>query len=287
MTRLHPDARVIVLMTRWHEDDLVGRIVTQLVGQPGPAWHVIRLPAICEEDNAVEQRMGRQIGEALWPEQWPLEKLRQKPEYHDAYIWNALFQQRPAPLGGGLFKKKQFRYYHLHDGVLALRAGDALRHVALTDCLKFQTVDPAASVKTSADYTVISAWAVTPERDLVWLDCQRDKLEGPDQHKVIQQGYHRWKPSYIGVEKVGYQLTLVQALRRQGFPIKELVPDKDKVARAMVAAVLYEGGHVYHPAQAPWLAAAESELLLFPNDKHDDIVDTVSYAARQVVKPSR
>jgi predicted phage terminase large subunit-like protein len=166
-----------------------------------------------------------------------------------------------------------------------LREGTTVRRIAFSACKRFTTVDLAASTEEWADYTVASTFAETPTKDLLWLDCLREKLEGPDQPKLIRSAYEKWNPGYVGVEKHGYQLTFIQALKRAGYPIKALTPDGDKIARAIPLSVLYENGQVYHPIAADWLDAAETELMLFPNAPHDDIVDTAAYAAKQLVAP--
>ena len=82
----------------------------------------------------------------------------------------------------------------------------------------------------------------------------------------------------IWVEKVGFQLALIQQARREGLPVRELVPDKDKVARAMPATAALEGGRVLLPQAAPWLRDFIDEILSFPVGAHDDQVDVLSYA---------
>lgn len=292
MTRLEPQAAAVVVMTRWHEDDLAGRILNGLVEGEGQSWRLVRLPALCEEDNPVERRIGRSIGDPLWPGRFPLPALQAIQRTLGSYWWSALYQQRPAPLAGSLFQQAWFRYYQLEQGEATtwfiLLRPEGPKRVAGESCRRFITVDVAASTREQADYTVVSVWAVTPDTELLLLEVLRAKFEGPDQPGLIRQAYERWKASYIAVEKVGYQLTMMQTLKRSGLPVREAKgADKDKVARALVASARYEAGMVYHPVQAAWLAAFEGELLHFPNGRHDDQVDTVSYAAIDVAMRSQ
>jgi predicted phage terminase large subunit-like protein len=141
-------------------------------------------------------------------------------------------------------------------------------------------VDLAASVKESADFTVISTWAVTPNSDLLLIDQERSRMEGPDIVPALRATYQRLGPQHIWVEKVGFQLAIIQDALRAGLPVRDLVPSKDKLARSMSAQARMAQGRVYFPKYASWLPALEDELLRFsgdPNDR-DDQVDTLSYA---------
>lgn len=182
---------------------------------------------------------------------------------------------------GNFFKREWFRYYE--------NGGDTYRMNGSTckasDLWKFATVDLAASLKTSADYTVISTFGVTPTNQLLLLDCQRVRMEGPDQVPLIQASWQRWRQSYIAIESVGYQLTLIQAARRTGLPIHEIKRDsRDKVARASFLQARLEAGAIWFPQSATFLDEVESELLAFPDATHDDIVDTLSDGAAQLLQ---
>lgn len=281
-TRLQPGAAVILVLTRWHEDDLAGRLLRAAEQDPtADQWTVLRLPAIAEENDP----LGRAQGEALWPEQYDEAALAQIRASVGSYVWAALYQQRPLPAGGGVFKREWFRYWEKDgDEWYVLLRPEGPQRVPVSRCWRFAVVDLAASTKETADYTVVSTWAVTPNRDLLLLDVVRTRMEGPDQRHLIRSTWERWRPSFIGIERAGYQLTMVQEMRRQGLPVRELHADRDKVARALVAAARYEGGTVYHPVSAPWLEEWERELLTFPAGAHDDQVDTASYAARVLVE---
>jgi len=247
----------------------------------------VNLPAIAEEGDD----LGRDPGAALWPERFDEAALARMERSVGVYAWASLYQQRPQPAGGGLFKRENFRRFTVeatavknqwgeeHEEQAYHLAGDTGdRVVRASDCWTFATVDVAASTKTSADYTVIACWAVTPDSELLLTDVYRQRVEGPDQVPLLERAYRDHSLGFIGVESVAYQLTLLQGARRAGLPIRALRADKDKWSRALTIAARYEGHSVYHLAEASWLGEWENELLAFPRGAHDDQVDTAAYA---------
>jgi predicted phage terminase large subunit-like protein len=268
--RLEPDGVIVLIMTRWHEDDLAGRLL-QAASDGGQPWEVLRLPALAEEADA----LGRQPGEALWPQRFSAARLLENKREMGSLWFAAEYQGRPQPASGSVFRRGWFRYYR------AIEDGFDLGSKVVPDkeCTRFTTVDLAVSLKTSADYTVVATWAQTRAGDLILLDLVRRRLEGPDQVKLLRSVYERYKPSFLAIENVAYQLALIQQARRDGLPVKELKPDRDKLSRAQVAAAQMEGGSIYFPASAVFLEDLETELLAFPRGRHDDQVDVVSYAA--------
>ena len=281
-TRLEPDAIEILIMTRWHEDDLGGRLLFEM-RNGGEEWEVLELPAIATGTD------WRPEGEALWPERYPLEVLEERRRTMGSYWFSAMFQQRPQPAGGGLFKKVSFRYF---EGARTEGTEYILRHPGgrkvwqKHHCWRFTTVDLAASVRTSADYTVMSTWAVTPDTEMLLVDRIRERLEGPGIVPMMQTVQMTSDPGYQAVEATGFQLSIVQDALKAGLPIRPLQAKGDKWARAQPAAARVEGGMVYFPADAPWLQEWEDELVVFPAGAHDDQVDTLSYAAIEVARQS-
>jgi predicted phage terminase large subunit-like protein len=288
-TRLEPGGVMVIVATRWHEDDLIGRLMRQ-AKESGERWTVINLPALCErEENPLERELGRKQGEALWPVRYDVAAL-QEIKKGSSFWWSAIYQGRPSPPEGNLFRRQWFQYVErlvVHEDMgpevfYLLRGVNREKRVAAKDCWTFGIVDPAASLKTSADFFVFSTFAVTPDFDLLWLNCLRARLSGPEQVKTISNLYVRFQHAFVGIEAVGYQLTLVQDIQALGVPVQRIDADKDKVSRAIPASVRYEAGQVYHLLGADWLDEVETELLNFPNAEHDDVVDTVSYAAKAV-----
>lgn len=272
------DAVVVIIQTRWHEDDLAG----WQIREHGDQWTILNLPAIAEKDEQFDG-WSRKEGDALWPERFNRRDLDEIKNVSGAYWWASMYQQRPAPLEGGLFKRQWFKYFNIDtDETGDVYVLDGGRLVKVSDCWRIMTVDLAVSEKTTADYTVILTADVTPTGDILVLSVDRERKEAPDSRRAIINAYGRWSPSFIGVESVAFQLSMVQELRREGLAVKKLKPRGDKVSRASNASVRYEAGTIYHRRGAYWLPTLEDELLGFPNAKHDDQVDALSYAANEV-----
>ena len=274
LTRLHPGAAIIVILTRWHEDDLAGRILKN-----SDEWTEINLPAVAGESDDI---LGRLEGEALWPEHGFDEVWAGITKKNvGSRTWESLYQGRPAAEEGNLFKAEGFRRFRMQGSdTFELVTDSGLRVVERASCKIFQTCDVAGSTKSSADYFVNGTFAVTPHNELLVLDIFRTRLEGPDQPKHMHRLFHEWKPLIQGVESKNMGLTLYQQLLRDGLPIVELKADSDKFSRALPAAARYEAGTVFHLDGAHWLDALESELLQFPTGRHDDQVDVVAYAVQ-------
>lgn len=184
----------------------------------------------------------------------------------------------------GRFRRDWFRRWDFRGDYIRLSDG---RTYLLSECQRVGTVDVAASIKTTADYTVISSWAFTPQHDLVWLDCLRGRWEMPDIVPQIQKAYDRWNLSYVGIEGGGTQQGVYQLARRTKMAVREMQPGgQDKLVRATKAIVLAESGRLYLPIASVWLADVEGELVRFTGDPkqdaHDDVVDTLAYAAIQL-----
>lgn len=190
-------------------------------------------------------------------------------------------------VAAGRFRREWFRAYR--------RRGP---HFLIDDALvednriwTFATVDPAASVKAlgkpDPDWSVISTWGVTPKLELLWLDCRRLRVEVPDLVPAVEQAYQDWGCRYVAVEGGGTQKAVFQLCKRTRMAVREVLPGgQDKLVRATRAIVLAESGRVLVPESAPWLAESLAEVLRFTGDPrrdaHDDVVDTLSYAADQL-----
>lgn len=274
-TRLEPGGSVILIMTRWHEDDLAGRLLTRMA-EGGEHWEYVRFPVLAEEADV----LGRAEGEPLWPARFPLEDVQEQQRNRSVYWWNALYQQRPGPAGGSVFKREDFRYFRVNEEADTYRLikDSTIEEVAIKHCRIFCTADTASTLKQRSDWTVIGVWAVTPKGDLLLLDLYRVKLEDPDQVGLFRSVYERYKPAFIGVEGSVYQ-----QLVRSRLPVKALEPDRDKWSRAQPASARMKAGTIFFKLGASWLSAVEDELLTFPNAAHDDIVDVVAYAALEIV----
>lgn len=285
-TRLEPGGAIVLIMTRWHEDDLAGRLLLE-AEQGGEKWETLVLPAIAEEGDP----LGRAPGEALWPERFPIDELRGISRTLGSYMWSALYQQRPQPAGGQFFRRPTFRYYRLDGDHYILQHDRGEKRVPISRCWRFQTVDPSASERETADYFVVMTVDVTPDNDLLVVDIRRERAETTKHDRIMDESKARWAPLYQAVESKTFGLNILQSLKRKGYAIKELKADTDKVSRARPVQAMLEAEQVFFPAAAPWLDAFEHELLAFPRGAHDDQVDCLSYAGLEIdsgrLDPSR
>lgn len=280
-TRLQRGAGVILVMTRWHEDDLAGRLLGDAL-EGGDQWEVLNLPAVCERDG---DELGRRVGEPLWPEMFDSDFMERTRAAQGNYWFSAMYQQRPAPADGMLFRRENLRYFDWEDrdaGLVRVHGDSGSRIFDIHYGTVFQTVDVAGTSKEASDFTVCSTWCVTTDRDLLWLDCARVKFDSLDVAGFVRRQIQQWSPLLCCIERLGFGLTVIQELLREGLPIVRLEPDKDKVARALPAVARTEEGRVFLPSRAEWRDDVEAQLLAFPNAAHDDIVDTLSYAALQL-----
>lgn len=276
-TRLEPKGAVIIIQTRWHEDDLTGRLLLEEI-DGGDRYRKVILPAEALEDDV----LGRAPGEALWPERWPLEYLKRRAKKLGSYRYAALYQQSPQPAGGAVFKRENFRYFWEMGNYYLLRKNNGVKRVAKSDCWRFQTIDPAGTEKQLSDYFVVMTLDVSPDNEILVVDVRREKAETTKHDRIMAESKGNWHPSYQAVESKSFGLNIFQRLRNKGYAITELKADSDKVSRARPAQAMMEAEQFFFRAGAEWLGDYEAELLVFPKGKHDDMVDTTSYAAIEI-----
>jgi len=294
VTRLAPGAPVVLVLTRWHEDDLAGRLLREAAGNPLlPQWRVVSIPAVADSPDDV---LGREVGEPMRSARdflnaagkWVRRDFKAIRQQVGEYVWSALYQQRPTPGEGGLFKRAQLgRWSWAPDdehGQRRFTIGPNL--YVLADCDRFLTVDLAASTKTSADYTAVGVWAVTTDGQLVLLDGLLDRVD-PTRHFDLANGLReKWGAATIYVEQAWMTSTMSYDAGRAGVPLQPLDPDKDKYTRAIPASALTgrEGvpGRLWFPPEThgEWVSLWLDQLVEFPNGAHDDAVDVTAYAAR-------
>lgn len=277
--RLSPRGIVVVILTRWHEDDLAGRLLDQEPGQ----WRIVRIPAIAEDDDDI---LGRREGEEMVSAQG-----RAKGYFYglkatlNPYTWLSLMQQRPSPAEGNILRRVDFRYWQ-RQGDLFYVDGHSF---SLPDCRRFITVDLAASKRTSADWTVGSAWALSPFGELLLLDRVRARLGETEHFDLIAPLRQKWlgPADLVHVEATFHDSTFVYAAGQAGIPVAKLTADTDKITRALGAANLLKAHRAFWPPaeSTPWLKEWEDELVGFPNGApHDDQVDTFAYAGEIVLR---
>lgn len=273
----------VIIMQRLSSKDLSGHVLDK-----GGYVHLC-LPSEFEAERSAPTAIGwrdprTEEGELMFKALYTRPVLEQAKKDMGSDAYAAQHQQRPAPAEGARFKAAWFRHYHHEAGTIVLVKAAGQRQVVNPACYRrFLTVDLAASLKTSADYTVIGAWADDGYGNLILLDLVRDRIE---QHKIIQEIwrlFREYECLFVGIESVGSQLLFVQAARVQGLPVQELRPDRDKVSRSIPATIRMEAGQVWFPEGAPWLEALRRELLEFPHGSHNDCVDALSMAVLQML----
>jgi predicted phage terminase large subunit-like protein len=331
-TRLEPGAAVILIQTRWHQDDLAGRLL-QESQTGGDTWEVIDLPALSEppasvggqklpsltrrggsgrllaDDGVVEQAaenssqagpddpqsdlpprlpaeerghppllvkegswnaadpLGRPPGAALCPDRFDEAKLADIQRQLGTYAFSALYQQRPAPAEGGIFKRAWFtRIVDRPPENLKWKRG----------------YDLAVSTKTTSCFT--ASFRIARDEatgDIYIADGFRDRIEYPDQKRYIIARITNEPDTEHGIEKALHGQALIQELRREtrlvGSRLRGINVTADKITRALTWAPLAEEGKVVL-VLGPWNRAFLDELAQFPTGQHDDQIDAVSLA---------
>lgn len=287
LTRLEPDGVVLIIATRWHQDDLIGRLLKEQNDPDEPdneKWELLNLPALAEDNDA----LGRKPGEALWPWRFDEKKLNARRRRMNPYLWNALYQQRPMPPGGEIFKRDSFREYETLsiDGKVQFyklfnAAGNSWL-VKASDCIVFLSVDPASSEKDSADPTVVEAWVLTPSYDMLLVDMSRQRARISKSRETIVTMYRKWNCEFCAVEKNTVGLPLLQSLRDGGLAVKAIESRVDKVLRAQAAEMRFGAGMIHFPKNCMFSTEMRmliEELESFPKGVNDDCVDSLCQAA--------
>ena len=268
-TRLQPGGRVLLIMTRWHEDDLAGRLQRHRPGR----WRVLNLPAIND------------LGEALWPEHIPIEELLEIRADVGDREFESQYQQQPTKNQGGILDPS---YFFDFDVV----PPDATSYVMFADTA-WETED-------GHDYSVFLTAAINPvyPTHLYIVDVWRERLNLPGLQSATKARVQQWRPQYLEVEDAASGKAIIQwAAITPGLPpILSRVPNKLKKemsltgvagknlkeAMANAAAPHIEAGRVGIPRYAPWREDFINEVAGFPHATYDDQVDTLTAAIRRV-----
>lgn len=262
----------IMMFTRWHEDDLAGRYIYDDKRKVRKDWHMIRLPALAEEDDP----LGRSPGEALWPAVITKKELETRRD-RDPLWFSALYQGRPTMGDQGLFPR--WHTYTSDAGVYTWEDHDGLHKVQTADCFRFATVDTAYTTNTWSDYSVYAVWDFNRTMQRLFLvDVVRERVKSPDLREWLELLTRKYDPGYVGVEDVGSGKSLLQEMQRWSkIPLRFLKPDRDKVTRALAYGQAASNGLILIPSRGSWVSAWVEEHNTFPNGTHDDMVDAGAY----------
>jgi predicted phage terminase large subunit-like protein len=260
-TRLKPGGRIVLIQTRWHEDDLAGRLLADMQAG-GDKWDVISLPALAEENDP----LGRSPGTPLWPEWEDDEALARKRRAVGPRDWSALYQQRPAPEEGDYFKAEWLRPYDKAPDPKTLRVYGGSDYAVTMD---------------GGDFTCHAVVGLDPEGRMYLLDLWRNQTSIDIWIEAFCDLVKEWKPLAWAEEqgqiKAGVGPFIDRRQReRRAYVFREQFPTRgDKAVRAQSirGRIALEG--LYVPISAPWYPDLRSELLSFPAGKHDDQVDAL------------
>jgi predicted phage terminase large subunit-like protein len=284
-TRLKPGAAIIIIQTRWHEDDLSGRILPLdyagesgwITSRDGEKWYVINLPAIAETNDL----LGRNEGEALWPEWLSKEMLDQERLSQGNRNWIALYQQRPAPEDGDFYKREWFKWYD----------------EAPANLRKYGASDYAVTAD-DGDYTVHAIAGVDEKDDLYILDVWRKQTTPDIWVEVLLDMAKQWQPAQWGeesgqiIKSLDPFITKRQRERKAFFYREQYTSAVDKATRSQSFRARMAMGKVFFPSYAPWMPTLMAEMLSFPAGKNDDQCDVMGLFGRildqmQKTKPKK
>lgn len=281
-TRRKPGCAIIVIQTRWHEDDLSGRILPEryaftsgkIEARDGEVWDVVNLPAIAEANDL----LGRDPGEALWPEFYSLPMLEQERITQGPRGWTSLYQQRPTPAEGGILQAAWWRKWpngkDLPDVEYIVQSWDT----AFSDR---DHKDNSRSARTTwGVYTMpggLNGNTWEGRKGLLLLEAWADHVDYPTLRREARQAYETYQPDTVLIEQKASGQSLIQDMRMAGIPVAAYQPDKDKVTRAYAVQAMLESGQIWHPDRR-WAEDVIAECATFPSGVRDDLVDTCTQA---------
>lgn len=262
-TRLAAGAKVIIIQTRWHEDDLAGYIIKNEKNV-----RVLNLQCEAEENDP----LGREIGQALAPEIGKDDKWLKS--FKNGFVttegqrtWLALFQGRPTSTEGNIFKRAWFNYYQLEE----------LPNLPI----KVLSVDATFKDKETSDFVAIQVWGKWNNRFYL-VDRLKEKLDFPSTILAIKRMCERHPDiSFKLVEDKANGSAIISILRQQITGLVAINPEGGKVARANAVSYLAEAGNIYLP-NTEWVEDYIDELCKFPNAEHDDEVDATTQALNKL-----
>ena len=275
-TRLMPGGRVAIVQTRWHQDDLTGRVTRDMAqNELSDQYEVVEFPAILEVKRAVD---GAEtvVEKPLWPEFFDLPALYRTKASMPVFQWNAQYQQNPTSEEASIVKREWWNTWEKDDP---------------PKCeYLIMTLDAAAESHNRADFTALTTWGVffNEEREgpgantynIILLNSIKKRVEFPELKELATEQYREWEPDSFIVEKKSSGTALYQELRRTGIPVGEYTPHRgsgDKMARLNSVADIVRSRLVWVP-QTRWAEELVEEVAGFPFMANDDLVDTMVMA---------
>ena len=264
-TRLAPGGGVLIIQTRWHEDDLGGWLEKLMKSGDGDSWEIVSYPAIAEEDEKYRKK-----GEALHPARFPLEALKKIRKVAGPYGWPALYQQRPTALGGNLWKESWFRYY---------------RHVPNDFERIIQSWDLTFKDKDTSDFVAGQVWGVRRNdkgERLYYLlhreHARMDIIKALERIEAVTELYP--ETDEVLIEDKANGPAMLRLLRGRIAGLVPVEPQGSKIERMVVASTPIEDKRVFlpHESIAPWIHEYIEEVTKVPAAPHDDEADASSQA---------
>lgn len=283
VSRIEPGGVAILVMARWHEDDLAGFLLRE---EPD-GWDELRLPAIADSRD---DPMGRAIGEALWPEQWSVAELEKRKRSTSLIlgeaVWNAQYQQRPRAQSGDVFKTDKWRFVNY----------------APADVRWCRGWDLAAS-EGDGDYTVGAKIGVDSRGRWYIADIRRGQWSSDDVRDNLESAA-RTDGTGVAIElpqdpgQAGKDQALQLTRMLAGYDVRSIPQTGDKETRAAGLAAQQQAGNVaivapelpegVSPSAAPgWVGVLVAECEGFPKGVHDDQVDALASGFNRLARVAR
>ena len=266
-TRLMPGGRVAIIQTRWHLDDLTGRVVRDMaMNELADQYEVVEFPALMEVE-----RDGETIEKPLWPEFFDLNALHRTKASMPLFQWNAQYQQEPTAEEAALVKREWWKEWEPEKP-------PACEYIIMS-------LDAAAESHNRADFTALTTWGVflneeEGNHNIILLNAIKTRVEFPALKTLALEEYNEWEPDSFIVEKKSSGTALYQELRRIGVFVQEYTPHRgsgDKTARLNSVADIVQSGLVWVP-QTRWAEEVVEEIAGFPFMSNDDLVDSTVMA---------